>query len=76
MKDLLGDVLSPDALKSRGLFDPAAVQSLRDLNQSRKIDVSYPIFSMACIEMWCRLFLDGEAPALDEARAAPLAVSA
>jgi len=57
-RPMIGDLLSPDAICRRGLFDPAAVNRLIDANQTGRIDSSYTILSLLCIEIWCRSFLD------------------
>jgi asparagine synthase (glutamine-hydrolysing) len=56
--DWLADVLSPQRLQSRGLFDSIAVQRLIADNAAGRIDASYTILSLACIEIWCRRFID------------------
>ena len=33
-------------------------QQLIQMDQAGKIDGTYPIFSLICIELWCRIFLD------------------
>lgn len=58
LRPLVEDVLCPASLNNRGLFDPVAVRSLIDMDRSRKTDAAYTIFSMICIELWCRIFLD------------------
>lgn len=58
LKELVGDVLSTESLKRRGLFLPLAVQKLIADNDSGKIDANYTIFSLLCIELWCRNFID------------------
>lgn len=58
LKELVDDVLSVDSLKKRNLFDPAGVQKLRKMDAEGKVDAAYPIFSMVCMEIWCRIFLD------------------
>jgi len=58
LRELLGDLLSVDSLKRRGLFEPAAVQHLIASNDSGKIDASYTLLSLLCIEIWCRAYLD------------------
>ena len=58
LRELLGDLLSVDSLKRRGLFEPLAVQSLIAANDSGKLDASYTLLSLLCIEIWCRAFLD------------------
>lgn len=58
LKELLADLLSPTNISQRGLFDPQAVQKLIIDNNSGRIDASYTIFSLLCIEIWCRKYLD------------------
>jgi hypothetical protein len=52
------------SLNNRGIFDPPAVHRLVALNSARKLDVTYSIFEMVCIEPWCRMFIDRPAPEL------------
>jgi asparagine synthase (glutamine-hydrolysing) len=58
LRPLLGDVLSAASLRRRGLFDPMAVQRLITANDAGKVDASYTLLSLLCIEIWCRSFLD------------------
>jgi asparagine synthase (glutamine-hydrolysing) len=58
LRALMGDVLSSESLRRRGLFDPTAVQRLIDQNQSGKIDAAYTLLSLMTIEIWCRTYLD------------------
>lgn len=58
LKPMLDDLLSPAALGSRGLFDPVAVAALRQADATGRVDAAYPIFALACIEQWCRAFVD------------------
>ena len=58
LRELLGDLLSQDSLKRRGLFEPAAVQRLITANDAGQVDASYVLLSLLCIEIWCRSFLD------------------
>ena len=62
LKELVDDVLSEDSLLKRGLLDPAGVQRLRKLDAEGKVDAAYPIFSMVCMELWCRIFIDQPIP--------------
>ena len=57
LRELLGDLLSVDSLKRRGLFDPIAVQRLIVANDLGKVDASYTLLSLLCIEIWCRAYL-------------------
>jgi asparagine synthase (glutamine-hydrolysing) len=58
--DLLADVLSPQRLRERGLFDPVRVQALLEQNRRGEVDAAYPILSLCCVELWCRHFVDRE----------------
>jgi hypothetical protein len=33
-------------------------------NAERRIDATYTIFSMICVELWCRMFVDPSTPAM------------
>jgi asparagine synthase (glutamine-hydrolysing) len=61
---LVDDVLSDTSLRSRGIFNPKAVKELRRANLRGQVDATYTIFSMVCLELWCRQYMDG-AYALD-----------
>lgn len=56
---VVGDILSPDVIRRRGIFDADAVARLIDRDRSGRIDAAYPIFALICIELWCRAFIDG-----------------
>lgn len=58
----LYELLSPAAINQRGLFDARGVQSLIEQDRAGRIDAAYPIFAVACVEMWCRQFLDVRHP--------------
>ena len=58
LQELLRDTLSPDSLNKRGLFSSKAVQQLILDNNNNKIDASYTLFSLLCIEIWCRHYID------------------
>ena len=55
--EIIGDLLSLDSVRRRGLFVPEAVNCLILDNKLGKIDASYTIFSLLCIEIWCRKYL-------------------
>jgi asparagine synthase (glutamine-hydrolysing) len=57
-------------LRRRGLFDPAAVQRLIQLDRNGRVDGTYTIFCLICIEVWCRLFVDNDVPIVTPAVAA------
>lgn len=68
LRPLVDEMLSVGALTGRGMFDMDAVRRLVELDRVGKIDASYTVFTLVCIEMWCRQFLD---PARPPIRAAP-----
>jgi asparagine synthase (glutamine-hydrolysing) len=57
LRPLVDDVLSEQSLSARGIFAPVAVRRLIELDRQGAIDAAYPILSLACIELWCRAFL-------------------
>jgi asparagine synthase (glutamine-hydrolysing) len=58
LREMVGDVLSPASLSRRGLFDPGQVAALIRDNEAGRIEASYLIFSLMCLEMWQRSFLE------------------
>jgi asparagine synthase (glutamine-hydrolysing) len=58
LRPMLGDLLSEMRLRRRGLFDPFAVHKLIAMNDAGKVDASYTLLSLLCIELWCRHFID------------------
>ena len=72
LRERVEDALSERSVRERGLFDPAAVRRLINLDRSGRVDGSYTIFSLMCIELWCRIFVDQSTPS----RAACVAMGA
>jgi asparagine synthase (glutamine-hydrolysing) len=62
LRPLVEEVLSERCLASRGLFDPEGARRLVQLNAAGHVDAAYTIFSMICIELWCRMFVDRPTP--------------
>ncbi|CAB5083605.1 Asparagine synthetase [glutamine-hydrolyzing] (EC [Olavius algarvensis associated proteobacterium Delta 3] len=58
LREMVDETLSVQSLKNRGLFDPAAVHRLVRADREGWIDGAYTIFSLVCIELWLRMFLD------------------
>ncbi len=58
LKDYLSDLLGHESLTDRGIFNAQRVRKLVESNDKGEIDVSYTIFSLMCIEIWCRQHLD------------------
>lgn len=58
LREWVGDMLSPETLRRRGLFDPKAVAALIEADSAGRIDGAYTILGLICIELWCREFVD------------------
>ncbi|MGC4003094.1 MAG: hypothetical protein QM811_08145 [Pirellulales bacterium] len=58
----LDELLAPVAVENRGLFRPAEVAARARAGRHGKIDASYTILGLACIELWCRMFVDRATP--------------
>jgi asparagine synthase (glutamine-hydrolysing) len=58
LRERVDDALSPESLRNRGLFDPAAVQRLIALDRASRVDGGYTIFALMCVELWARRFID------------------
>lgn len=58
LDDWLREVLSKKNINDRGLFRATEVHELIDKNKRGEIDATYTLFSLACIEIWCRKFLN------------------
>lgn len=59
------EMLSESSLRQRGLFDPGAVRQLIHADRAGKIDGANSIFSLICIEIWARQFVDPSIPTMD-----------
>lgn len=60
LRELLGGLLSTESIQNRGLFQSSSVQKLIADNDAGRIDASYTLFSLMCIEIWCRKFIDNQ----------------
>jgi asparagine synthase (glutamine-hydrolysing) len=60
LKPLVDDVLSDASLRTRGVFNPATVKKLRQDDLAGRVDATYTIFSIVCLELWCRQYIDGD----------------
>jgi len=58
MRDAAAELLAPQTVRDRGLFDPAAVDRLRSADARGEVDGAYTLLSLMCIELWCRSFVD------------------
>lgn len=58
LRPMVDEMLSPEVIRRRGVFDADAVAALIRSDREGRIDAAYPIFAILCMELWCRLFLD------------------
>jgi asparagine synthase (glutamine-hydrolysing) len=57
-RSFLLDILSPSALRRRGLFDPHFVRTLIDRNDQRGSDCGPWLWALVGVELWYRQFVD------------------
>lgn len=62
LRPVVEDTLAPSVVRSRGLFNAAAVRKLINADRSGHVDAAYSILSLVCIELWCRQFIDPTFP--------------
>lgn len=55
---LVRDLLSPQSIERRGLFDAAAVQRMQQEFWQGRADAGYTLLGLACLELWLREFVD------------------
>jgi asparagine synthase (glutamine-hydrolysing) len=72
LKDLVRDVLCSPAFRARGLFRPGFVETMIDRHMRGVEEHGHRIWTLLCLELWWRTFIDGtgEAP-LDLGMTAP-----
>ena len=58
LKEMLGDLLSLDSVNSRGFFSSKSIEKLIKDNEYGRVDASYTLLSLLCIEIWCRAYID------------------
>src|SRR5262249_10144154 len=61
LREMVGDLLSPSQVRKRGLFRPSAVQRFVEEHRSGRRDWSMQIWQFLTLELWMRVFVDGEA---------------
>lgn len=59
---LIDATLSPDVVRRRGLFDPAAVQALLGRMAGREFLVVKQVMALVILELWHQIFIDGDIP--------------
>jgi asparagine synthase (glutamine-hydrolysing) len=59
LKPMVGDLLSPEAVRARGLFDPAEVRRIVAANDSGAEDNALRLWALLTLEIWQQTYLDG-----------------
>jgi asparagine synthase (glutamine-hydrolysing) len=62
-RDLIHDMLSPESIRRRMLFDSKYVTRLVEEHDSGRFDHSDQLWGLLSVEMWCRSFVDHASPA-------------
>lgn len=71
-RPFMRDVLSSSAIAERGLFQPAYVERLLHEHESGFANHSRVIWALLSIELWFRLFIDGQLSTAVPTRSAPM----
>jgi asparagine synthase (glutamine-hydrolysing) len=58
LREMLGDLLSPSVVRSRGYFHAEGVSQLVDQHLSGTADHTYLLWSLLMLEMWFRNYID------------------
>ena len=59
-REMMRDLLSPESLNNRGLFDPQAVSKLMKLHENGYADYSTELWGLMSLEIWQRQFIDAQ----------------
>ena len=62
-REMCHDLLSPDAVRRRGLLAPERVAGLLEEHDSGTADNAPVLWALLSLELWHRAFVDGERPA-------------
>ena len=57
LREMVQDLLSPEAIRRDGLFDANAVQTLVEGHLAGRIDAMYPVLSLLTFQMWRKIHL-------------------
>jgi len=63
LRPAVAELLSPDSVRARGLFEPEAVQRLIGENARGEADHALRIWGLLTLELWQRTFLDSDGSA-------------
>jgi asparagine synthase (glutamine-hydrolysing) len=60
LKPLVHDLLSEEHVRRRGLMHWPAVANILKTHQEQRGDQTDHIFALIALEIWCRIYLDGQ----------------
>lgn len=60
LQPLVQELLSEEQVRRRGLFQWPAVQSILRAHEHQSSDNTDQIFALIALEIWCRIYLDGQ----------------
>ena len=60
LRPMIEDLLTLESVSQRGLFDPEGIAWLIEHDRAGRVDASYTILTLLCMEIWCRLFVDAQ----------------
>lgn len=58
LRPMVDDLLSEDRVRRRGIFDPAEVRRIIDLNLAGREDLNLQVFQLMTFELWLQAFID------------------
>jgi asparagine synthase (glutamine-hydrolysing) len=70
LREMVDDLLSESQIKARGLFRPEVVRAYIEEHRSGRQDWSMQVWQFLTLEIWMRVFLDGEGRAMNSDSAA------
>jgi len=62
LRDLMEDLLAPEGVRRRGMFDPAALQALKQEHLAGVRSHSDRLWTLMMLERWMREYLDADVP--------------
>jgi asparagine synthase (glutamine-hydrolysing) len=58
LKKMVADLLSEESLQKRRWFNAQVVSHLLEADRSGRVDATYSLFAVLCVELWARIFID------------------
>lgn len=58
LRPMVDELLSDEVIRKRGLFDASGVRDFVNNDRLGRIDGSYTILALMCVELWCKSFID------------------